>query len=77
MVDVLTQEERRIMAHLQGDAWKRAREHDRLSNYYEGEQRLKHIGLAIPPEARIFETVVNVPRMAVDERVSRSILSTR
>lgn len=43
----------------------------RLNSYYEGEQRLKHIGLAIPPEARIFETVVNVPRMAVDEPVLR------
>lgn len=43
----------------------------RLNTYYDGEQRLKHIGLAIPPEARIFETVVNVPRMAVDEPVLR------
>lgn len=47
---------------------------ERLDRYYDGEQRLKHIGLAIPPEARIFETVVNVPRMAVDEPVLRQRL---
>ncbi len=35
--------------------------------YYEGVQRLEHIGLAVPPEFRRFETVVNIPRMAVDE----------
>lgn len=35
--------------------------------YYEGRQRLEHIGLAVPPELRRFETVVNIPRVAVDE----------
>lgn len=37
--------------------------HDR---YYEGSQRLEHIGLAVPPELRRFETVVNWSRMVVD-----------
>ena len=76
MVDVLTQEERRIMAHLQSYAWKRAREHDRLSNYYEGEQRLQHLGIAVPNEFRDFQVVVNVPRMAVDEPVKRQMLKS-
>ena len=76
MVDVLTQEERRIMAYLQSDAWKRAREHDRLSNYYEGEQRLQHLGIAVPNEFRDFQVVVNVPRMAVDEPVKRQMLKS-
>lgn len=35
-------------------------------NYYEGLQRLEHIGLAVPPELRRFETVVNWPRLVVD-----------
>lgn len=39
----------------------------RLDGYYEGLQRLKHIGIAVPAELRQFETIVNVPRMAVDE----------
>ena len=34
--------------------------------YYEGRQRLEHIGLAVPPELRRFETVVNWPRVTVD-----------
>ena len=37
-----------------------------LSAYYDGSQRLEHIGIAVPPELRRFETVVNWPRMTVD-----------
>ncbi len=43
----------------------------RLDRYYEGEQRLQHIGLAVPPELRHFETIVGVPAMAVDELAIR------
>lgn len=39
----------------------------RLDRYYEGMQRLEHIGLAVPPDLRRFETIVNLPRIAVDE----------
>src|SRR5690348_14729935 len=35
-------------------------------NYYRGKQRLRHMGLALPPEMTIFETVVNWPRSYVD-----------
>ena len=35
--------------------------------YYEGRQRLALLGLAVPPELRGFETVVNWPRVGVDE----------
>lgn len=38
----------------------------RLDRYYEGRQRLKHIGLAVPPELRRFETVLNWSRTVVD-----------
>lgn len=43
-----------------------AREDERMLRYYEGRQRLEHIGLAVPPELRRFETVVNWPRVVVD-----------
>ncbi len=45
--------------------------------YYRGLQRLEHIGLAVPPELRRFETVVNWPRTAVDsleERIDKKSL---
>ncbi|MGN6245122.1 MAG: phage portal protein [Motilibacteraceae bacterium] len=55
-----------------------ARESLRLSNtdalmdaYYEGQQRLEHIGLAVPPELRRFETVVNWPSLVVDSVTER------
>jgi hypothetical protein len=46
----------------------------RLDRYSRGLQRLEHIGLAVPPELRHFETVVNVPRMAVVEPERRQSL---
>lgn len=39
--------------------------------YYEGQQRLEHMGLAVPPELRRFETVVNWPRTYVDALADR------
>ena len=38
----------------------------RFDRYYEGTQRLTHIGLAVPPELRKFETVLNWCRTVVD-----------
>lgn len=38
----------------------------KYDQYYEGLQRLEHIGLAVPPELRRFETVVNWCRLVVD-----------
>lgn len=43
----------------------------KAERYCEGSQRLEHIGLAVPPELRRFETIINVPRMAVDENEHR------
>ena len=39
--------------------------------YYEGLQRLEQIGLAVPPELRRFETMVNWCRMVVDSVTDR------
>lgn len=38
----------------------------RLNDYYEGEQRLVQLGLAIPPELASFSVVLNWPRVTVD-----------
>jgi hypothetical protein len=46
----------------------------RLDRYFDGLQRLEHIGLAVPPELRHFETVVNMPRVAVVEPARRQKL---
>ena len=39
---------------------------DKYGKYYEGMQVLEHIGLAVPPELRRFETIINWSRVAVD-----------
>lgn len=47
---------------------------DLYEGYYEGEQRLVQLGLAIPPELRRFVVITNWPRIAVDgvaERLER------
>lgn len=67
----LTDDERDIVNKLTGQLGKLTPQ-DRLNNaYYEGAQRLKHIGLAVPEEFRIFELVANWPRMYVDEVARR------
>lgn len=45
-----------------------------LDRYYEGEQRLERLGLAVPPELSMFKASVNVCRLAVDEVVRRQRL---
>lgn len=44
--------------------------------YYEGLQRLEHIGLAVPPELRRFETIPNWCRTVVDTISNRQNLKT-
>lgn len=48
----------------------------RHSRYYEGLQRLAHMGIAVPPELRQFETVVNWCRTVVDTPQRRIKLRT-
>lgn len=43
----------------------------RLNQYYNAEQVIRHIGLAVAPELREFTTIVNVPRIVVDEPTLR------
>lgn len=49
---------------------------DLLEKYYDGEQRLIQMGLAVPPDLRDFETVVGIPAMAVDETERRQSLKS-
>ncbi len=37
-----------------------------MDSYYQGEQRLMQLGLAVPPELRRFTTIVNWPALVVD-----------
>lgn len=67
----LTADDRDIVGKLNSKLHK-LQQGDRLNNaYYEGAQKLKHLGLAVPPELRMFEIVVNWPGMYVDELMRR------
>lgn len=44
---------------------------DVLLAYYQGRQRLLHLGMAIPPPLRAFVVIVNWPRVVVDSIVDR------
>jgi hypothetical protein len=63
----LSDDENDLMKRLISALRKRKTVDERLSKYYEGSQRVEQLGIAIPPSLRRFETVVNWPRMVVDE----------
>ena len=67
----LTDDERDMVNKLSGRLANLSRDDKLYDSYYEGSQRLKHIGLAVPEEFRIFELVANWPRMYVDEVARR------
>lgn len=66
-MEALTEEEAATVKRLENKIQKRRKIYELLDQYREGVQRLQHIGLAVPPNLRQFETVINVPRMAVEE----------
>lgn len=71
---VLSDDEKALVAKLTKQLRNNRRRYTLLDRYYEGERRLQQIGLAVPPELRMFQAAVNVPRMAVNEVVSRQNL---
>lgn len=73
----LSDEENRVLTRLGANAVKRRRIDARLDRYYEGQQRLDQLGLAVPPELRRFETLVNWPRIGVDEVERRLDVKTQ
>jgi hypothetical protein len=62
----LTDDETTIFRGLTSQLGNNRLELERLNAYYEGEQRLEQLGLAIPPELRRFMVLVNWPRTTVD-----------
>lgn len=71
---VLSDDEKALVAKLSKQLRTNQRRYTLLDRYYEGERRLTQIGIAVPPELRMFQAAVNVPRMAVNEVVSRQNL---
>lgn len=67
----LSRDDSDLVAGLANDLAQLSSADTRLDRYYEGSQRLEHIGLAVPPELRRFETVVNWNRVAVDSVADR------
>ncbi|MEV0247957.1 phage portal protein [Nocardia sp. NPDC050712] len=67
----LADDERDMVNKLTGRLANRSREDKLYDAYYEGAQRLKHIGLAVPEDLRIFELVVNWPCSYLDEVARR------
>lgn len=72
----LTDDEQTLVARLRRKASQESRKLETLAKYRDAEQKLRHMGLAIPPELRMFETVINVPGMAVRETAGRQELRT-
>jgi hypothetical protein len=62
----LSLEETNLVSALATQATANQRDDLKNDRYYEGSQRLEHIGLAVPPELRRFETMVNWSRVTVD-----------
>lgn len=72
----LTDDEQSVVNALSGRIRTSDADLNRLTLYRDAEQLLKHMGLAVPPELRVFETVINVPGMAVREPVGRQDLKS-
>ncbi|MCD4535651.1 phage portal protein [Nocardioides sp. cx-169] len=62
----LSLDDARLVNDLSNQLTTRSHIDERFRRYYQGTQRLEQIGLAVPPELRRFETVVNWPRLALD-----------
>lgn len=70
----LSDDDKRLVAELWRKCLSNKHRHTLLARYRDGQQRLRQMGLAVPPELRMFETVVNIPGMAVREPVMRQDL---
>ncbi|ROT86946.1 phage portal protein [Bifidobacterium mongoliense] len=70
-VTELSSDESALMRHLYTRLQTLRKVHEDLDKYYRGEQRIQTIGLAVPPELRVFEFPLNWPRVTVDTVVQR------
>ena len=73
-LSALTDDEKLIVARLERSIRTDEPRLGLMEQYRDAEQRVQHIGMAVPPELRIFEATINVPGMAVREVVSRQEL---
>lgn len=67
----LTATELRLLDELNEQRERQWAADERLLAYYRGQQRVEHLGMAIPPALRRFMVVVNWPRVVVDTTVDR------
>lgn len=71
-VDVLSEGDQEFLDAL-FDVWQRKRPRNVLrSNYYEGRNRLRDLGIAIPPQLKSLDTVLGWPQKAVSALAVRS-----
>ncbi|MFI6819731.1 phage portal protein [Micromonospora sp. NPDC050187] len=70
----LTDDERRLLGKLQIKVGRAERRNRLMEAYYEGEQRVEQLGLAIPPELRRFLTIAAWPGTWADEIAARTTL---
>lgn len=66
----------RILDRLHSNASALSATDELMDRYYNGAQRLRQLGLAVPPELRKFETAVNWPRLVVDSLEARLDVKT-
>jgi Phage portal protein, SPP1 Gp6-like len=71
MVTGLDEQERAWFARLYSELSSVRSTLDVLDAYYDGQQRLEQLGLAIPPELARFAVIVNWPRVVVDAVADR------
>lgn len=62
----LSDDDRALLRRLQLQLQQQRPELERLDRYYEGEQRLQSLGIAVPPQLERFVTIVNWPAITVD-----------
>lgn len=72
----LTREMQTLMQNLENGLSAMSHRDTLNDRYYEGVQRLEHIGLAVPPELRRFETSANACRVTVDSIANRQKMKT-
>lgn len=62
----LSEDEKATLAQLELQVMRAGRRHRLLDSYYNGDQRVEQLGLAVPPELRRFLTIVAWPGTYVD-----------
>lgn len=67
----LSDDESNMVEKMQAKLHRRKRFDDRLQAYFEGSVRISQLGLAVPPNLWVLETIANWPRVQVSEISNR------